>query len=114
MGREINAEDALKSVTAGEFKKNNGLVVRAAALGFPYKWFNIDEVMNVINNRSTEKEIEKSLCYLADEGYFKVRHQDSKETVDIADFEIEELEFRISAKGTRLCEFVVKDELIDM
>lgn len=110
--KELNAKEAIESVTATEFRKNNGIVVRAAALGKPRSWFDVNDLQVIINNRMSEEDIAKCLFYMTDEGYFKVRHCETNAAVDIADFDIEDLEFRLSAKGTRLIECVEKDDLI--
>ena len=110
--KELTAKEAIETVTAKEFKKNNGIVVRAAALGKTRSWFDLDDLRDIINNRMSDEDIVKCLFYLTDEGYFKVRYGESKDEVDIADFEIEELQFRIASKGTRLFECVEKDDLI--
>lgn len=110
--KELTAKEAIENVTAKEFKKNNGIVVRAAALGKPRSWFDLEDIRDIVNNRMSDEEVIKCLFYLTDEGYFKVRHCDTKDEVDIADFDIEYLEFRIASKGTRLFECVEKDDLI--
>jgi len=110
--KELTAKEAIESVTAKEFKKNNGIVARAAVFGKPRSWFDLEDLRDIINNRMSDEDIVKCLFYLTDEGYFKVRHVETKMEVDIADFEIEDLQFRISSKGTRLFESVEKDDLI--
>jgi hypothetical protein len=110
--KELTAKEAIESVTAKEFKRNNGIVVRAAALGKPRSWFDLNDLRDIINNRMSDEDIIKCLFYLTDEGYFKVRHCETNAAVDIADFDIEDLEFRLSSKGTRLFECIEKDDLI--
>lgn len=114
MSTELNAKEVLHKITAAEFKKNNGIVMRAVSVAFPLRWFEYEELRTVVSGRVEKQELQKAVTYLADEGYLKYRHNNGAETIDILDYEINELEFRVAPKGTRLIECVEQNELIEM
>lgn len=112
--RDINAKEALNKITAAEFKRNNGIVMRAMSVAFPRRWFETWELKKVVQDRMNTEELQKTLVYLSDEGYLKYRHLSKKAATDIMDYELQDLEFRVTPKGTRLIECVEKNELIEM
>lgn len=114
MRTELDPKEILNRLSAAEFKKNNGIVMRGVAIGFPVRWFKLEELETVIQNRIGEQEIKKTIVYLSDEGYLKYRSINGEKVRDVVDFELSELEFRLAPRGTRLIESVEKNELIEL
>lgn len=114
MRTELDPKEILNRLSAAEFKKNNGIVMRGVALGFPYRWFTVRDLEMVIQNRISEQEVKKTIVYLTDEGYLKYRSITGEKVRDVVDFELSDLEFRLAPRGTRLIEFVEKNELIEL
>lgn len=113
MSTELNAKEVLHKITAAEFKKNNGIVMRAVSVAFPIRWFEFNELSTVLTGRVDKQEQQKALIYLTDEGYLKFRNK-KNDVTDILDCDIDELEFRVAPKGTRIIECVESNELIEM
>lgn len=110
----LDAKAAYEKLNAAEFKKNNGITMRAISVAFPSRWFEFLDIETVVNDRMDKAELKKALIYLSDEGYLKVRHKTKNNITDILDYEIIELEFRVAPKGTRIIECVEQNELIEM
>lgn len=110
----MNPKDMLNRLTADEFRKNNGIVMRGISIAFPMRWFEEREILVVSGDQIDKHDLKKSLVYLADEGYLKYRKKGTGEIPDIMDVDTDELEFRTSPKGTRLIECVAEDSLIEM
>ena len=112
--RDFTAKEAVENATAGEFVKNNGLVFRAVGFAKSISWFDVSELKDILKNRIANDDLQESLIYLTDEGYLKVRVADTKQECDVCDFDIEDLEFRLSSKGKKFSNFVIKDDLISL
>lgn len=110
----LDAKTALEKLSAAEFKKNNGIVMRACSIAFPVRWFKLEEMETVVSDRIKKEELKKTLIYLSDENYIKARHKTKTSITDIVDYNLDELEFRVSPKGTRIIECVEQNSLIEM
>lgn len=78
-----------------------------------YKYYKIKEVMYALPYISRE-DVLKSMDYLSGEGYLKVRNILTKEAADISDDSYDELEAKLSPKGTKLLECAITDPLVDL
>ena len=110
----MDEKKMLEKLTAEEFKNSNGIVMRAISLAFPMRWFGYRDLKTVTLDRVKEEQLKKTLVYLTDEGYLNYRREDGVTAADILDNEFDELQWRTSARGTRLIECVEDDTLIDM
>lgn len=108
----MNESKQKQLIESGNFKDINGAIMRLFNMA-AYKYYKVKEVMYALPYISKE-EILKSMDYLSGEGYFKVRNILTKESADISDVPYNELEVKLSPKGTKLLECAITDPLVDL
>jgi hypothetical protein len=114
MDREmLNKRKVTDEIVANDFAKLNGAVIRTMGNVFHSTWFKASDLKVVFRDKD-EADIFFSLDYLQQCGAVAVRHIESKEHVEINDFDLDEVEIRLTADGIKLLMFRKKDELIDI
>ena len=108
----MNESKQKQLIESGTFKDNNGAIMRLFNMAV-YKYYKIKEVMYALPY-ITKEDILKSMDYLSGEGYLKVRNILTKESADISDGSYDELEAKLSPKGTKLLECAITDPLVDL
>ncbi len=108
----MNESKQKQLIENGNFKDNNGAIMRLFNMAV-YKYYKIKEVMFALPHISKEAVL-KSMDYLSGEGYLKVRNILTKESADISDDSYDELEVKLSSKGTKLLECAITDPLVDL
>lgn len=105
-------DDIIKKIRAGNFKENNGHVIRTINIlrDKPVKLKDIKYALTKI----AECDIVDSVNFLQEEGYIRLRHIESKIETTLADAEFEQLEAKVSGKGIRLLNGSIKDDVVDV
>ncbi len=109
----MNEKETLGRMHRAGFIRNNGYVLRAMTL-LERNFKKLSEIIYALEVSVSEDECVKSLNYLFESGYIRLRHIKSKANADISDFDIDELEAKITQKGTLLMEGVIADELVEV
>jgi hypothetical protein len=109
----INKRKVIDEIVANDFAKLNGAVVRTMGNIFHSAWFRASDLKVVFKDKD-EADIYFSLDYLQQSGAVSVRHIDTKESIEINDFDLNEVEIRLTADGIKLLMVRKKDELIDI
>lgn len=108
-----NKKRVIDEIVANDFAKQNGAVVRTMGNIFHSTWFKASDLLVVFRDKE-DADIYFSLDYLQQCGAISVRHMESKELVEINDFDLEEVEIRLTADGIKLLMVRKKDELIEI
>ena len=109
----MNDKETLARMNRAGFIKNNGRVLRAMML-LEKNFKKLSEIIYALEVNVSEDECVKCLNYLFESGYIRCRQIKNKQNADISDFDIDELEAKITQKGTWLMEGVITDELIEV
>ena len=109
----VEDKETLNRMNRGRFIKNNGLVLRTMTV-LERNFKKLSEIIYALEINVQEDESIKSLNYLYESGYIRLRQIKTKKEADISDFDIEELEAKITQKGTLLMEGVIVDELVEV
>lgn len=108
----MNNKNALDKIRAGRFIKNNGRVLRTINL-LRYKYEKLEEVKYALED-IPDNEYLDSLNYLSEAEYIQLRHIGSRQSANIADVDISELEAKLTDKGIRLLAGKISDELVEV
>jgi hypothetical protein len=108
----VNKEDLNKRIEAGNFKENNGRILRTINIlsGKDIKLKSIEFALSEIKNH----ELYESLFYLQDSGYIKIRNINSKIDIDIYDADPDDTEIRITRKGMELLKGFDNNPAVDV
>jgi len=108
---DLHKKKMMDEISVNDFTKLNGTIMRTVGT-FSHPWFKGSNLKIALNK--DDVEIYQSLDYLQQCGFIKVRVIDTKEEVEVYDFDLEEIEVRPSADGIKLLNFKKKDELIEI
>jgi len=109
----VNKKKVIDEIVANDFAKQNGAIVRTMGNIFHSTWFKASDLQVVFRDKD-ESDIYFSLDYLQQCGMIAARHIESKEPVEINDFDLDEMEIRLTADGIKLLMVRKKDELIEI
>lgn len=109
--RELEKRKLLDEIQAESVEKLNGAIMRTIGHIFGFRWRPVSELMVAFRGKD-ESEMYYSLSYLQLSGYIQIREKESKSSVDINDFDLEDVEVRLLPKGSQLCMLRIKDELV--
>lgn len=106
----MNPETIMKKARAANFIENNGKVLRGInMLRTDYnKLSSIRTALGFDND-----DFADSVNYLIESGYIRIRHVDSKRTAELADYPMDELEGKLTARGIQLLAGAVSDPCIN-
>jgi len=109
----MNKEDRIRKevndvIETNDFVKVNSGVMRYM-VGAP-GWVKAIGITRLFE----EGQLHQALDYLQELGAIKVRAVDGKEPVEMCDFDIDEVEIRLTAMGIKLCNHKLYDELLDI
>lgn len=113
MDKQLSRKKVEDEIMTADFSKLNGAIIRTIGLIFHGSWEKASNVKYAFKEKS-DAEFRFSLDYLQLCGAIKVRVIDSTEEVEINDFDLDEVEIRLSAYGIKLWRGVQKDELIEI
>ena len=109
----MDNKETLNRMHRAAFVRNNGRVMRTMVL-LERNFKKLSEIIYALNVSVQEDECVKSLNYLYESGYIRLRRIKTRENADISDYDIDELEAKITQKGTLLMEGVITDELVEV
>lgn len=113
MNRDLNKKKIMDEIAAKDFSELNGAVMRTIGTVFNSRWFKASDLLVAFKDKD-ETDIYFSLDYLQQGGFIAVRSIESKEAVEIYDFDLDEVEVRLTNDGLKLLMFRKKDELIEI
>lgn len=106
---------SIQAVSAADFKRTNGIVMRTIANVFSARFFEIYELEAALKARNIDDiEINESLDYLEGKGYIEVRHIETKNSVRLCDMDKDDIEIKLSSEGKLVVLSIKSDDGIDM
>lgn len=99
-------------IKAGRFVKNNGIVLRNINM-MHHQYLKLSDIKYVLADMP-ENEYTDSINYLSESGYIKLRHIKTKQIVDIADVDYNEIESKLTKKGINLLLGYTTDEAVSL
>ena len=106
----MDMEKQMQLIKAGNFKENNGSVMRTINM-LRHKYHKLKSVKYALPDIS-EGEVLDSVNYLHEAGYIHLRSILTKEPAALSDCEFDELEARLTAKGISLLAGGISDPCI--
>lgn len=105
----MNPDTMIKKAHAANFIENNGKVLRGVNM------LRID--FNRLSSIRTALGIDKdefadSINYLIESEYIRIRHCDTHKAVELADYTMDEIEGKLTAKGIQLLAGAISDPCI--
>lgn len=110
--REMDKRKLLAEIESDEFAKLNGAIIRTVNMLGP-GWHKVSDICPAFRDKS-EAELFSSLDYLQALGAIQIQDRETKTLVDVTEFELSEVNIRLSATGIKLLRCVTNDELILM
>lgn len=107
----MNPEAMIKKARAASFVENNGKVLRGInmiRIDFN-KLSSIRTALGIDND-----EYADSVNYLIESGYIRIRHCDTHKDVELADYGMDDIEGKLTAKGIQLLAGVLEDPCISV
>lgn len=103
-----------RSLNAGNFIANNGLVLRTVNI-LRHKYNKLVGVQHVlVENGVSEDEFLDSINFLSDEEYIHLRHVQTHQDAALADIDYRQMEAKLTSKGIRLLAGGINDEMIEV
>ena len=103
----MDKSQLLRKIEAGAFIESNGRVLRTINI-LKEKYVRLSTIRYALPDIAVG-DISKSVNFLEEEGYIHLRTVETKEAASISDFNIDELEAKLSGKGIRLLSGSIKD-----
>lgn len=101
----------LDKMRAARARKNYGIVLRTINI-LRHRYEALAEVYAALD--MPEQEYLDSLNYLAGDEYIHLRVQSTKADADLADWDYQQLEAKVTPKGIRLLGGVIDDPMIEV
>lgn len=110
----MNRDEMMRQIRADAFPKNNGSVLSCINLLNRIGFSPLEQVRMGVSNWGIERaEFLDSIHFLQQSEYIETRTIDGKAMgADLADYDYQDLEVRVSAKGIRLMQGSVSDECV--
>ncbi|MEE1155698.1 MAG: type VI secretion protein [Acutalibacteraceae bacterium] len=102
----------MDKIKTGRCIKNNGRVLRTINL-LSYRYVRLTDAQYALDD-IPEDELLDSINYLTEAGYIKSRDIKSHSFGTLADYNIEQLEAKLTDKGLKLLSGKLKDEMVDV
>lgn len=110
----MSRETEKRQLRAGNFTMNNGRVLSTINL-LREKYNSLRSVEKAVRYEGIERqEFIDSVNFLAEEGYVRLRDVKTHEDADLADFDYQVLEARVTGKGIRLLGGGISDNMVDL
>lgn len=107
--------DLKQKLQAGELAADNGTIIRALALvGTDYQYTQLRRLQLALSGSLQRSAMCSAVNYLADSGYLAVRTVEEHKPSSVSDQPLEDLEVKLTPKGTQLQRGLVKDPLVDL
>lgn len=109
---DLNKKKIMDEITTNDFARMNGSVIRTIGT-FARPWLKGTNIKDAFP-QADESDIYAALDYLQQCGLISVRIIDTKESVEVYDFDLDEIEVRTTADGVKLLMMKKKDELVEL
>ena len=110
----MSREAEKRQLRAGNFVMNNGRVLSTINL-LREKYNDLRSVCKAVSYEGIDKqEFIDSVNFLAEEEYIHLREISSKESANLADYDYQALEAKITGKGIRLLGGGIADNMVDL
>ncbi len=106
----MNPETMIKKARAANFIENNGKVLRGINM-LRTDYNKLSSIRSAMGFDSDD--FADSVNYLIESGYIRIRHIDTKKAAELADYPMDELEGKLTAKGIQLLAGAVNDPCIN-
>lgn len=108
----MSKEDMISAMRAGEFCVNNARVL--CTINILYTKYVPLKTIRYALPELDEQDISKSVNFLAEEEYIHVRTINEHAAASIADWQLADLEAKVSGKGIRLLAGKIKDDCVSV
>lgn len=108
----MDIEKQMQLIKAGNFRENNGYVMRTINM-LRHKYHKLKSVKYALPDIS-EGEVLDSVNYLHEAGYIHLRCILTKESATLSDYDFDELEAKLTAKGISLLAGSIADPCIEI
>lgn len=106
----MNPEAMIKKAHAANFIENNGKVLR----GINMLRIDFNKLSSIRTALGLDADdFADSVNYLIESGYIRIRHIDTQKSVELADYPMDEIEGKLTAKGIQLLAGAVSDPCIN-
>lgn len=110
----MDRETEKRRLRAGNFMMNNGRVLSTINL-LREKYNDLRSVGKAVGYEGIDKqEFIDSVNFLSEEGYIHLRDVKTHETGNLADFDYQTLEAKVTGKGIRLLGGGISDNMVDL
>lgn len=107
----MNEQNIIERMNNEKFASDNGTILRALnIIGASYK--PLAQLGRALETEMNASEFAESINYMSLAGYILLRRCANKQTADIADNDIEELEAKLSDEGIRLLRGRLTDDCV--
>lgn len=106
----MNPDTILKKTRAANFMDNNGKVLRG--INMLRTGYNKLSSIRTALGFDTD-DFADSVNYLTESGYIRIRHCDTRKDAELADYPMDEIEGKLTAKGIQLLAGVLSDPCIN-
>ena len=107
--------DLKQKLQAGELAADSGTLIRALAIvGTNYQYTRLRNLQLALAGGMSRSAMCSAVNYLSDSGYLDVRTTDGHEAASVSDVALEELEAKLTPKGTQLQRGAISDPLVDL
>ena len=107
----MNPETIMKKARAANFIENNGKVLRGINM-LRTDFNKLSSIRSALN--FDNDDFADSVNYLIESEYIRIRHIDTKKLVELADYPMDEIEGKLTAKGIQLLAGAVSDPCINV
>lgn len=105
----MNPDMMIKKARAANFVENNGKVLR----GINMLRIDFNKLSSIRSALGIDKdEFADSVNYLIESDFIRIRHCDTHKVVELADYGMDEIEGKLTAKGIQLLAGVIEDSCI--
>lgn len=105
----MNPETIIKKANAANFIENNGKVLR----GINMLRIDFNKLSSIRSALGLDVgDFADSVNYLIESEYIRIRHVDTQKSVELADYPMDEIEGKLTAKGIQLLAGAVTDPCI--
>lgn len=106
----MNPETMIKKTRAVNFIENNGKVLRGINM-LRTDFNKLSSIRSALN--FDNDDFADSVNYLIESEYIRIRHVDTKKPVELANYPMDEIEGKLTAKGIQLLAGAVSDPCIN-
>jgi hypothetical protein len=102
----------MDNLTVAAMEKLNGGILRVLNIYAGFRYRPAEEIFTLFLDGDDETGVYNAIAYLQQSGYIDIREKEGKTLVDVYDFDLEDLEIRLTPKGAQLLAFKINDVLV--